>query len=116
MDNLDDFLTSGFHTNRIMDELSEDESHNHCYNFIQTTSAGNVAVKVNEEVGYGFKFSGYYMKNNIVSLLARDSYDIKSGKYINHYLQKKFLQSVDYICLYCTLKVHYFKEFFRKVL
>ena len=33
------------------------------------------------------------MLNNIRSLLARDSYDIKSGKYINHYLQK-FVSSI----------------------
>ena len=28
------------------------------------------------------------MLNNISSLLARENYNIKSGKYINHYLQK----------------------------
>ena len=73
-----------------MDKLSQDDSHDHCYNFIQTTSAGDVAVEVDEEVGYGFEFSGCYMFDNVGSLLARDSYDIKSRKYMNHYLQKFF--------------------------
>ena len=69
-DNLDDFLTSRFHTNGIMYELLQDQSYDHCYNFIQITSAGNVAVEVDEEVRYSFKFSGCYMLNNIRSLIG----------------------------------------------
>ena len=47
--------------------------------FIPTSSAGEIAVEVEEKVKYGFKFSGCNILNNAGSLLTRRCYDIKKA-------------------------------------
>jgi predicted GIY-YIG superfamily endonuclease len=56
--------------------------------FIPTTNAGEIALKVEEKVKYGFKFSGCNILNNVGSLLTRSNYDIQRNRYVNHNIQK----------------------------
>ena len=47
--------------------------------FITTTNSGDIAVKVQEKVKYGFKFSGCNILNNDGSLMTRNQYYTKGS-------------------------------------
>ena len=100
--NIDDFsVTSQDHSINLsyLNFLPRDNDHTEYFiiptYFIPTTNSGDIALKVQEKVKYGFKFSSYNISNNFGSLMTINKYDIKGRRYVNHHMQK--LWSVDKI-------------------
>eukprot|EP00957_Ditylum_brightwellii_P194586 14821799-Ditylum_brightwellii.AAC.1 len=76
----DDFLSTSFQPEEVEEEVDDggdNESLDLHYLFI-ATDAGDIAVEVNEQTAYGFKFSGCNILSNAGLLLAWKQHELKA--------------------------------------